>query len=254
MSNELLISALPWEEYDLDENFSQLKIMIYGESGLGKSVLAGSICAVDGGCPTLGLDVEGGMTSLAAFGYKGQDRIRFLKVKNFSEGEKAYTVAKDFLIANKGAFKSVLIDSLTSLQAKMIKEICVKQGKENPDLKVWNRASALMTEELEGIKDLGLHVVITALAKEVRDEASGKLSIMPFLKGSASKDVPAQLDIVGYYSMQKCEDGVTRRVIQFESDGIFMAKDRTGALPKYMIDPTMGKIMQLIREKHNLVA
>ena len=76
--NELMISELPWAEYDLDDNFSQLKMMIYGESGLGKSVLAGSICVTEEGAPTLGLDVEGGMTSLAAFGYKGQYKIRFL--------------------------------------------------------------------------------------------------------------------------------------------------------------------------------
>lgn len=252
LPNELMVSDLPWEDYDLEENFSQLKIMIYGESGLGKSVLAGSICDAEGGCPTLGLDIEGGMTSLAAFGYKGRDKIRFLKVKNFSQGERPYTAARDHLMANGKQFKSVLIDSLTNLQEKMIKEIQHSLGAKTADQRVWNVVSGRMTDEIESIKELGLHVIITALDKEIRDESDNSIKIMPYLKGQAVKSVPAQLDIVGYYSKQRLEDGLVHRIIQFESDGTFMAKDRTGALPAYMIDPTMGQILQLIKEKHNL--
>lgn len=255
MSN-VIESDLPFEEYDLEDNFRKLKILLYGESGLGKSVLAGSICDVDGIGLTLAQDVEGGMTSLAAFGYTDRDKIRFTKVKSFSKGEGAFTARREHLVSNANKFGATIIDSTSELQAMLLKEVLEEDNKTDADLKVWNKITARMRDEIRTIRDLDIHVVTTALEKQIRDEQTGMMKIVPSLSGKMGNELPAYFDVVGWMTTQVF-DGETKRVVYFDpaAPGVitpFLAKDRTGALGKGMIEPTMPKIFKLIREKHNL--
>ena len=196
------------------------------------------------------------MTSLASFGYTDRDKIRFTKVSSFRDGERPFSQRREYLVSNANMFGGTIIDSASELQAMLIKEICIEDGKPDPDLKVWSKVTGRMRDEIRAIRDLDLHVIVTALEKQVRDEQTGMMHIVPSLSGKMGNELPAYFDVVGWLTTQVF-DGETKRVIYFDpvSPGIitpFLAKDRTGALGKGIIEPTMSKIFKLIRERHNL--
>lgn len=253
---DVIESDLPFEEYDLEENFRKLKILLYGESGLGKSVLAGSICDVEGAGMILAQDIEGGMTSLASFGYNDRDKIRFTKVSSYNEGANSFVKRREYLVSNANVFGGTIIDSTSELQAMIIKEVLAEEGKADADLKVWNKVTARMRDEIRAIRDLDIHVITTALEKQIRDESTGMMKIVPSLSGKMGNELPAYFDVVGWMTTHVF-DGETKRVIYFDpsAQGVgvpFLAKDRTGSLGKGIIEPNMSKIFKLIREKHNL--
>lgn len=251
---DLVVSGLPWEPFDLMNNFNRLKMLFYGETFVGKTILTGSISEIAG--PTLYLELEEGSTSLAAVGYTDKEKITALQVTSIDETNtftppKPYTKARDFLIKNNTAFKSVIIDSMTEFQNKYIRELCKKQNKAHAEQHMWNTIGARMAEEVEIIKSMNMHVLMTALEKKKEDPKTKIMKSHPAIKGMAMAELEAKLDVIGYCTYQMVE-GSMHRIVQFHGTDQFVAKDRTQALPAYMVDPTMEKIFELISKKHDL--
>src|SRR5690606_7843848 len=106
-----------------------------------------------------------------------------------------------------------------------------------------------MRKLLRHFRDLPLHVIMTALSQEVKDETDGSITVKPALPGKLADEVSAMLDIVLYLaSVETRENGKTtmiRRALT-ASTRKFVAKDRSGRLPQTIDNPTVSGILDLI--------
>src|SRR5690606_6666344 len=98
-------------------------------------------------------------------------------------------------------------------------------------------------------RDLPMHVIITALAQEVRDERDGSVTVKPSLPGKLADEVAGFLDIVGYLgTSERTIDGkrIIIRQMLAQPMGKYIAKDRSDRLGQYIEEPTMTKILDAV--------
>lgn len=93
-------------------------------------------------------------------------------------------------------YKWLAIDSLTELGERLIEHLEEEHKESKNGFAMWGDYSRLMTGSLKWIRDLPVHVYVTALAKEEKD-ANDVTQYWPMLPGAAvGKKVPALFDHV----------------------------------------------------------
>jgi phage nucleotide-binding protein len=198
-----------------------LNVLIYGDSGVGKTSLMATAPA-----PVLLLDMEGGTLPLA-----GKD-VDIVHVTSPKDIEEAYKVLKE-----NGKYKTVVLDSITEM-LRIVLEHVVKSNPtvsraygDQPSLSDYGRLNELMRRNLRAFRDLPIHTFFTALAQDMKDETDGTITRMPNLSGKLPYEVAGYMDIVGYMVAQEDkENGEIKRAVLVQPRGKIMAKDRTGKL------------------------
>ena len=217
-----------------------LKIMIYGPPGVGKTVLAGTASRSKALSPVLFADAEAGTLSL-------KDDIDVVRITDMP------TLGKmvKFLRTEK-QYKTVVIDSLTEVQKIIMKHVIQqavkedpKHDKEIPYQKDWYRNSELVRRIVRSFRDLPMHVIFTALDREVKDDLTGSVQTLPALPGQLAGEVPGYLDIVGYLTVQEVDGNIVRRLI-VQPTPMIMAKDRSDALGPWIDNPELSSIVKRI--------
>lgn len=229
-----------------------LKVGIYSESGVGKTVFASTFPR-----PILWLEAEGGTNSIAD--KKDIDIARM-------SGLDSYREALRYLQANPGKYKTVVIDSGSEAQAAVLSEVMRAEAADDadidefaPHLQHFGKVARVMREVLRGFRDLPMNVVITALTREDED-ALGKKKVRPKFLPAVAEDFPSFLDAVVflYPVPEKDEEGkpieggeVTRRGL-LAPTGKYAAKVRApmGTKPPTYIDnPTHKDIDAIVFPK-----
>jgi phage nucleotide-binding protein len=222
-----------------------LNLLIYGDSGIGKTTLAGSADVVTEMSPTLVVDVEGGTESLR-HAYPNVDVVR---VKTWNEMQQVY----DELHAGRHKYQTVILDSLTEIQKfsmmQIMFDLIEKKGDEvDPDvpgMREWGKNIEQIRRFVRGFRDLPMNAIFTSLSKEDKNPRTGKSKTMPSLSGKVAAEVPAFLDVVLYYYIKRVDD-VEKRLLLSSPTETIIAKDRTARLPVVMEDPTMSKLYAAI--------
>lgn len=236
-----------------------VKALIYGESGTGKTVLASTAPR-----PILWLESEGGTNSIA-----DREGIDIARV----HGLDTYREALQYLEANPGIYKTVVIDSFSETQAAVLKDIMrgVKaqdptRDEFMPQFGEWGRLTAVMREIARAFRDLPANVVITALQREDKDDMTGRIKIRPRLSPTLADELPAFMDLVGYLYVATAkggevakkgvevadgeEDGPTIvRNLLIKPTGKYVAKARVprgNPHPDYIADPTFEKLVEVL--------
>jgi hypothetical protein len=101
-----------------------------------------------------------------------------------------------------------------------------------------------MTSIVRSFRDLGgKHVLMTAKVEKAQDE-SGRILYSPSMPGNkVGQSLPYFFDEVLALRVEKDADGKAQRALMCDSDGIWLAKDRSGKLDAWEA-PDMGAIIE----------
>ncbi len=191
-----------------------VKLLVYGQAGAGKTSLI----------PTLPnpivLSAEGGLLSI-------QDaELPYIEITTMAELQEAYKWLAESQEAAQ--FESVAIDSISE-----IAEVCLNYEKKvNKDPRAaYGAMQEQMADIIRAFRDLpAKHVYMSAKLEKTQDEM-GRILYAPSMPGNKTgQSLPYFFDEVLALRVEKDAEGATQRALMCDSDGLWLAKDRSGKL------------------------
>lgn len=191
-----------------------VKLLVYGAAGAGKTSLI----------PTLPnpivLSAEGGLLSI-------QDaELPYIEITTMAELQEAYKWLAES--AEAAQFESVAIDSISE-----IAEVCLNYEKKvNKDPRAaYGAMQEQMADIIRAFRDLpAKHVYMSAKLEKTQDEM-GRILYAPSMPGNKTgQSLPYFFDEVLALRVEKDAEGATQRALMCDSDGLWLAKDRSGKL------------------------
>ncbi|MDE6651395.1 MAG: ATP-binding protein [Paramuribaculum sp.] len=195
---------------------STVKMMIYGQAGMGKSTLALSAPS-----PLL-LDFDNGVKRINLAHLDGVDTVQ---VSSWQD-------VKEVLNENLSAYKTIVVDTIGKMMDFIISHKC---GTRQPTIKDWSGINAEFTWFTRAISDLNKNVVFVA-HRDTRKEGDDNVFI-PSLREKNYNSIVTELDLLGYLEM-KSDRGVVKRTITFDPTNRNDGKN-TCNLPSVMEVPTI---------------
>lgn len=239
-----LVGGIPVQAVTETERF--LNVLIYGDSGVGKTRLSGSAVEVADMAPMLIVDVEGGTFTLESC----YPQAQVVRVKSWADMQAIYD---DLYDGEQGRYKTVCIDSITELQkfsmTRIMHAVVAKDSTrdvEVPSQREWGKNSEQIRLTVRAFRDLPMHTIFTALSKEDRDARTGITRIKPALPGKLASEVAAYLDLVLYMYTKRVDEKVERLLLTTMTDKE-IAKDRSNRLPPVIQNPTMSELIKTVR-------
>lgn len=216
-----------------------IKVVVYGTSGVGKTVLCST--APD----PLIISAEKGLLSLA-----GKD-VDFIQVSNIDDIGEVYKFVTKSAEAKK--YKTICIDSISEMTEVCLVDIRKQLERESESGKFDGRQAYGKVAESVGtmirrFRDLlEFDVILVSKQKRVDDEESGTQKYEPYMPGKVLPfNLPYLVDEV--FCMRLRRDG--SRYLQTSAERKYVAKDRSGKLDPEE-SPNMTAIFNKIRGTRN---
>ena len=206
-----------------------VKVLVYGLSGAGKTTLLPSLPS------PIVLSAEAGLLSI-----RGSD-IPFIEIKSMDDLREAYAWLSESEEAKK--YESVGIDSLSE-----IAEVVLSNEKKNckDPRAAYGEMQDQVSSLIRAFRDLpGKHVYMSAKAERSQNE-TGALLYAPSMPGNKlGQSLPYFFDLVFALRCENDTEGKIARVIQTDTDGFWVAKDRSGKLDMWE-SPDLGEIIKKV--------
>ena len=209
-----------------------VKLLVYGQAGAGKTSLI----------PTLPnpvvLSAEGGLLSI-------QDAdLPFIEINSMATLQEAYKWLTESVDA-KG-FDSVAIDSISEIAEVVLNH----EKKVNKDPRAaYGNMQEQMADIIRVFRDLPeKHVYMSAKLEKTQDEM-GRVLYSPSMPGNKTgQSLPYFFDEVLALRVERDAEGQPQRALMCDSDGLWLAKDRSGKLESWE-SPDLGEIIKKIGGK-----
>ncbi len=211
-----------------------IKILIYGESGVGKTTQLGTL---EG--KTLVLSAESGLLVLK------DKKIDVIDILDIATLGKVYLGIRD----GKLKYNNVCIDSLTEIGEMIVSELEDDEYFGNPSntFPKWQEYSKKIIKMVKMFRDLkGVNIIFSALRESV--EANGSVVYMPQIPAKkAQSKLTSTMDEVYYININN--DG--QRVLHTNSTSTYVAKTRANVESGQVISDTVniGSILKSITTK-----
>lgn len=231
-----------------------LNLMIYGDSGAGKTLLAGTAAYVEELAPVLFVDVEGGTLTLSHFDDSAD--IDVVRIEKWTDLQKVY----DELYAGKHPYKTIVLDSLTEMQKLHMSSTLGAGSKIDAvgnvaEFKDWNINTESMRRLVRAFRDLKMNTIFTCLAMDQQDPRRENVFIKkPHLTKKLAGEIPAFFDVLFYLYVKEQKAGPNLRFVQTDKSDRVVAKCRVQGVPEFIENPTMDNLYDLlIRNPHKPV-
>jgi hypothetical protein len=233
-----------------------LNIMIYGDSGAGKTLLSAGAAFVEEMSPILFIDVEGGTHTLSHLDTSNIDIVpdpSEERTLRWTDLQKIY----DSLYQGQHPYKTVVIDSLTEMQKLSMSSTLGAGNKAEidaignlPEFKDWHINTESMRRMVRAFRDLPINTIFTALADEKVDPRTAKAENPRMIKAPAftkklQQEIPAFFDMV-FYLYSKARGSTNIRYIQTDKDNTVVAKCRVYGIPMTIDSPGMEMLYDML--------
>jgi len=206
-----------------------VKLLVYGQAGAGKTSLIPTLPK-----PVI-LSAEGGLLSIA------DTNLPFIEITSMDDLREAYKWLTSSTEAAE--FESVALDSISEIAEVVLNA----EKKINKDPRAaYGAMQEQMADIIRGFRDLpGKHVYMSAKLEKTQDEM-GRVLYAPSMPGNKTgQSLPYFFDEVLALRVEKDAEGMTRRALMTDGDGLWLAKDRSGKLEVWE-DADLGDIIRKI--------
>ena len=222
----------------------KLKILVYGESGVGKTLLAKTLPP-----ETLIISAEAGLLGLSGSKFDVVDVAVDDAGKIIPESSRTARLAQIYHHLQKPEnvkkYQWIFIDSLTEISENLMANLQEQLPEKKDTLNRYGENSRRLKAIVKKFRDLPYYnVVFTALAAKEGDDLGPKY-YAPSVIGKVSQALPSYFDEVFFMEVEETPEGPSR-VLHCDKDERFVAKDRSGLLGK-KCPPDLGKIAQIIK-------
>jgi hypothetical protein len=216
-----------------DAAFNGVKLLVYGAAGSGKTKLCATLPK-----PII-LSAEAGLLSLAKFD------LPYIPVGTIAELQEAY----EWLISDDpdaAEYETVALDSISEIAETILNY----EKKVNKDPRAaYGAMQEQIADLIRAFRDIpNKHVYMSAKLEKSQDEM-GRILYAPSMPGNkAGQALPYFFDEVLAIRVEKGTDGTIERYLQTSTDGLWNAKDRSGALDMWEeldLGAIIGKIAAL---------
>jgi phage nucleotide-binding protein len=209
-----------------------VKLLVYGQAGAGKTSLIPTLPS------PIVLSAEGGLLSI-------QDaELPYIEITTMAELQEAYKWLAES--AEAAQFESVAIDSISE-----IAEVCLNYEKKvNKDPRAaYGAMQEQMADIIRVFRDLpAKHVYMSAKLEKTQDEM-GRSLYAPSMPGNKTgQSLPYFFDEVLALRVERDAEGNSQRALMCDSDGLWLAKDRSGKLESWEA-PDLSMIINKIGAK-----
>lgn len=205
-----------------------VKILVYGQSGAGKTTLIKTLPK------PIVLSAEGGLLSIA------DADVPFIEIGSIADLHEAY----QWLLTEEGQqFKSVALDSISEIGEVVLNH----EKKVNKDPRAaYGAMQEQIADLIRAFRDLpNRHVLFIAKLEKTQDEM-GRILYAPSMPGNKTgQSLPYFFDEVLALRVEKDAEGITQRALMCDSDGLWQAKDRSGKLSSWEA-PDLGEVISKI--------
>ena len=203
-----------------------VKILVYGQAGAGKTSLIKTLPS------PIVLSAEAGLLSIA-----GAD-IPYIEIHNLEELYEAY----DFVREHSGDYRKIVLDSVSEI-AEVV--LAAEKAKVKDPRQAYGALQDSMNSLIRAFRDLPMNVYISAKMEKIQDD-TGKIFYGPSAPGTkVSQSLPYFFDEVFVLRVEANQDGKYERWLQTMTDGVYVAKDRSGKLAAFEqadLGAVIGKI------------
>ncbi|ABD58472.1 Sak4-like ssDNA annealing protein [Mycobacterium phage PLot] len=222
-----------------DEDY--VNLLVYGDSGVGKTVFCGSDDKVLFVAPE---DNSDGLLSAKLAGTTADK----WPIRDWGDLVEAYNYLDEL---DEIPYNWIVVDSLTEMQIMAMRDILDRAVEENPSrdpdipqIQDWQKYYEMVKRMIKCFNALPVNVLYTALSRQTEDE-EGTEYLLPDLQGKKdnyAKQVVSWMTSFGCMQIKrvrvKTDDDIAKKVkevrrITWKDTGLVTGKDRTNALTPY---------------------
>lgn len=235
----------------LEDTDESINMLVYGPSGVGKTVFGGSADRV------LFLAAESGTVSAK----RQKSKAHVWPINTWEDIEEAYSWLYDNI--EDIEYDWVVIDSVTQMQQMALRSILNNAVAENanrdpdiPAIQDHQKWQNMFKRFVLAFCDLDINVLFTALVRNEEDE-EGEQFVTPDIQGKGyqmSQAICGMMSAYGFMQVKrkkvKGADGESKikrvRRITWQDTGVIRGKDRYDVLAPYTDDKTLQQITEMI--------
>lgn len=232
----------------VDPGYYGINLVVYGHAKHGKSYFGDTSPA-----PRLVLDAEGGSRftpsrkrlwdpSQPPPEPDGAWETAIVPVRSYRQVQLAFA----WLDSGRHPFRSVVVDSLSDVQQRIVDDIAGVNQMSQQD---WGKLLRVASDAVRRFRDLTTHptrpldaVVFIAMARQVNDVWQ------PLIQGQLGTILPYLVDLCVFLYVTPGEDGrPIRRLLTSPCPGYVTGERVGGALGAYIDEPSIAEMLRLIR-------
>lgn len=215
-----------------DTGKTNINILVYGQSGVGKTRLISTLPS------PLIISAESGLLTLK------ESNIDYIAIDNTSDIKDIYRWLKSSKEPQE-KYKSIAFDSLSEIA----EIILVTEKEKDKSANTWS-GYLPMQEQIQKIvrafRDLPYYIYFTSKAEKALEQELGRMLYQPAMPGNKlASSLPYFFDFVFAMRIEKDSEGKEHRLLQCQPDNAWQAKSRDDSLSKWE-QPHLGNIIKKV--------